>query len=475
MPIPEEILAVARPKSTRVKKSGDRWLVIKRTCKRKDGRNVPVELGTIGEIKNGVYVEIRKEPRKRIHPSIDIKDYGEVAFCDKAGREILDELLAVYNEDDSKRLYTIALLRAAKADIKNRDIKMLYETSFASEMYPGQSLSKNSISKFLEKTGMAYRNINQFMINRISKMTDGHIVVDGMLKDSNGESNTLSEFSRKGLRKGSKDICLLYAYDFKAKEPVAVKAYPGNMLDLSCFKDFVTGVSLNNGMLVLDKGFYSKKNIKLLKGTDGLSYIIPLKQSSKLIKNNDMFKGVASLLDGYSGGTVFYKKTKVNETCYLYSFRDPKSAFDQEIGYVTRTRKKGTYSEDKYMDKEKEFGVIVFESNADLSPIEVYTAYSGRWEIEIMFDFYKNIIDLDTVNVHGDYRIYATEFINFLSVIISCKAKKILTESGLGQKYSYRQVFHYLSKYKMVRINDDKWLPCNMLKYIKELCSTLGI
>ena len=60
----KEILAIERPKSTRVKYSNGRYLVIKRTSKRVGSRTVPVELGTIGEIKDGKYVEIRKEPRK---------------------------------------------------------------------------------------------------------------------------------------------------------------------------------------------------------------------------------------------------------------------------------------------------------------------------------------------------------------------------------------------------------------------------
>ena len=72
MSIPKEILAIERPKSTRVKKSGNRYLVIKRTSKYVQGRSVPVELGTIGEIIDGKYVEIRKEPRKKKRPNIDI-------------------------------------------------------------------------------------------------------------------------------------------------------------------------------------------------------------------------------------------------------------------------------------------------------------------------------------------------------------------------------------------------------------------
>ena len=59
-----------------------------------------------------------------------------------------------------------------------------------------------------------------------------------------------------------------------------------------------------------------------------------------------------------------------------------------------------------------------------------------------MFDAY--------VNVHGDYRLYATEFINYLSVIIASRVKKLLAETKVDQSYSYAQVFKYLSKYKML-------------------------
>ena len=101
MAIPAEILAVESPKNTRVKKSGKRYLVIKRTCKRVDGRNLPVELGTIGEIVNGKYVEKRAVPRSK---EIEIKDYGEVALNDKCTGDLLQELANVWDIADAKRL-----------------------------------------------------------------------------------------------------------------------------------------------------------------------------------------------------------------------------------------------------------------------------------------------------------------------------------------------------------------------------------
>lgn len=141
MPIPPEILAVERPKSTRVKKSGNRWLVIKRTCRREGKRNIPVDLGTIGEIINGRYVEIRKEPRSK---KIDVKDYGEVKLCSDCAGGMLQDLAHVWNIADAKKLYCIAVLRAAYGPIRNRDLKLQYDTSFLSVMVPGVAMSENS-------------------------------------------------------------------------------------------------------------------------------------------------------------------------------------------------------------------------------------------------------------------------------------------------------------------------------------------
>ena len=93
-----------------------------------------------------------------------------------------------------------------------------------------------------------------------------------------------------------------------------------------------------------------------------------------------------------------------------------------------------------------------------------------------MFNLYKNIIDRDTVNVHSDYRVYATEFINFLSVIITTRVKNEIVKKELSKKYSYKQIFRMLSKYKKVRTDKDgQWEDVTKLKYIEELTNTLDV
>ena len=200
MPIPKEILAVKRPSSTVVKARGERFVVIKRTSKRKGGRVVPVDLGMVGEIIDGRFVE---RVIKRKKKAIDIKDYGEVTLCNKMGCDLLQELANVWDIGDAKRLYVMALLRAAFGDVKNGELQLHYATSFASEYYPGVHLSEQAVSSFLVETGQAYSLISEFMRIRVGKFAGKNIVIDGMLKDYNSKESSLSEFSRKGAKKGS--------------------------------------------------------------------------------------------------------------------------------------------------------------------------------------------------------------------------------------------------------------------------------
>ena len=473
MAIPKEILAVKRPSSTVVKQRGGRYVVIKRTSRRKGNRVVPVDLGTIGEIINGTFVEqhIKSDGKKRV----DIKDYGEVTLCDKFGNDLIQQLARVWPIEDAKRAYVIALLRAAYGDVKNRDLQLHYLTSFAAEYYPGVHLSEHAVSAFLMEMGQGYSRICEFMRNRVKDFIGGNIVVDGMLKDYNSKCGSLSEFSRKGSKKASKDISTLYAFDPKSKEPIAARVYAGNILDQTAIKSFVDDFEIKDGMMIVDKGFWNEPFLDEVDKKDGLSYLIPLKQNSAFIKNYGMDNPTEHLV-GYKDGTILYKKEKMKNGKFLYSFRNPKMAYEQEVGYVEKAEKKDAFCAENYAQKKSTFGLIVFKSKADLDPLDVYLAYAQRWEIETMFYLFKNIIDRDTVNVHNDYRTYATEFINFLSVIITSRVKREIVKKGINKNYSYKQVFKYLSKYKKVRIKEGgNWIDVTMLKYIEEIVQELGV
>ena len=181
-------------------------------------------------------------------------------------------------------------------------------------------------------------------------------------------------------------------------------------------------------------------------------------------------------LHEYKDATILYKKEKMANGKYLYSFRNPKIAYEQEVAYVQQADKKEKFDGKKYTGKRTLFGLIVFKSKKNLDPLTVYLAYAQRWMIEVMFDMYKNIIDRDTVNVHSDYRVYATELINLLSIIISTRVKNLFVKTELSQKYSYNQIFKMLSKYKKAKIEDNGiWRSVTMLKYIEDVVGQLDV
>ena len=72
--------------------------------------------------------------------------------------------------------------------------------------------------------------------------------------------------------------------------------------------------------------------------------------------------------------------------------------------------------------------------------------------------------------------MYATELINFLSVIITTRVKNEIVKKELNKKYSYKQIFQMLSKYKKVRTNKNGlWEDVTKLKYIEDLTNTLDV
>ena len=81
---------------------------------------------------------------------------------------------------------------------------------------------------------------------------------------------------------------------------------------------------------------------------EGLSCIIPLKSNSKLIARYGLDEPVERL-NGFSRSTVLYKKVRMANGKWLYAFRDTRSAFEQETGYIERaSKRKGGMDSEKY-------------------------------------------------------------------------------------------------------------------------------
>lgn len=480
MPIPQDILSVARPKNTVViayGKDKNLYAVRQRVgCRNVDGRHLPVNGPTIGHIIDGVYVPIDNNavPGTVASSPVDLKDWANIILSDRVFHDILKELSAVYNPSDAMKIYCIAILRVCEHGIKNYELKEAYETSFLSELYPGVALSKNTVSTFLNDLGKALSKIVHFMRDRTSAVSmDHHLLVDGTLKSDESKVNSLSDFSRKARTKGTRDISVLYAFDLEEMEPVCSKCFPGNMLDATSYGSFISENRITKGIIVGDKGFPESAAHEHFEANPDLHYLNPVKRNSKLISRHNMLD-FTGILSGYEG--ITYRKEKcIGTEKWLYSYRDSYKASKEERDWLRRAKKNKTYSLDTLREKQKTFGTIVLESDLDLPSEIAYKAYEKRWEIEIVMRYYKSACEFDETRVQDDYSVIGSEFCDFLSTLLTFRLIKTFDRAGLLEDRTYKKIMSVLSRAKKVRTEGDEWQLIRMNPSHVEMLQELEI
>ncbi len=459
MAIPQEIKAVKRPVNTVVYaygKNHDRYLVKKRIgCKRVNGRNIPVNGPTIGHIIDGVYVSIEDSELQRLSKSsIDLKDWGNAVLCDRLFMDILDELKAVYVAEDAVRICCIAILRVCNPGIKDYELQEAYSTSFLSELYPGVSLSRNSVCSFLDILGKNCSRIITFMRNRTAALGIGHLLlVDGTLKSDESNVNSLSSFSRKARIKGTRDISVLYAFDLEKMEPVCSECFPGNMLDQTSYEAFIRDNGIHKGIIVGDKGFPAAAAQEQFSANPDLHYMNPIKRNSKVIETHHLLE-YDGVLKGYEG--IQYRKAKCSgKEKWFYSFRDSHRAAKEEQDYLRR--EKDTYSETEFRKKQQVFGTVILECDLDMAAEEAYKAYACRWNIEIVMRFYKSACEFDETRVHSDYSVISSEFCDFLSSLLTFRLLNEFDRLNLLEKRTYKSLMSVLYRAKKLKMNQSDW------------------
>ena len=447
MAVPEEIRSVERPKNTVVVDNGGtgakRYAVRERGCIKyvRNGNPQPSNGKTIGYIVNGVFVPARDKIAKNGPEALS---YGAAAFAYSVSKDILKNLLDVFCINEAHSIIAAATLKVIKPSVSSSRMKSTHERCFTSIYYPNAALSQNSILSLYKRLGQDGPKRREFYDLRVKAVCEEHhIAVDGTLKQNTSIVNDLSSFSYKSRVKGVKDISILYAYDIEKKEPLCAQVFPGNSIDASSYASFIRDNGIKKGILIDDKGFPPSKIRKELESNPELHYLTPIKRNDKRIATFSMlnYEGV---LDGVEGN-ISYKKCKIKEGMYLYAYRDSKKASGEERAYIEKAKSNQDYNHTDYVDASKKFGVIVFESDLDISPRDAYLWYGERWLLELAFKRYKSDEGLTATRVQGDYSVIGSEFVNCIATLITCRMVKIATDTGLLKEDSFGDILDDLS------------------------------
>lgn len=447
MSVPESIRKVPRPVNTVVQDMGHdgpkRYAVRERKAVRyvTGGNPQPVNGATVGYIIEGRYVPLTQ---KTAEDGPDSLSYGGAALAYSVCGDIVSDLLAVYPPNDAYSVIALALLKVNRPHISGDRMGSAYRSSFISLYYPGAALSKNSVSDLYRKLGEDGKKRMAFFERRIKAVEKSHhIAVDGMLKQDTSKVNDLSAFSYKARMRGCEEISILYAYDIEKREPICAQVFPGNSIDAVSYRSFIRDNKITKGIIVNDKGFPPNNIRTELEENKDLHYLTPVRRNDARISSRNLlsFEGVLNVGDHM----VQFRKDNVSGSMFLYAFRDPVLAAAEERTFLESARRKGGYDQEVYSKKRDRFGLVVYESDLDMTPDAAYSCYAERWKLELVFKAYKNDDCLDRTAVHGDFSIHGSEFVNFISTLITCRILSKAKTAGIFEDMTYGDMMEDLN------------------------------
>ena len=481
MGVPENIRSVERPTNTIVEDSGrdgvNRYSVRARSGVKyiKGGNPQPGNGRVIGHIINERFVSITE----KMSDEPDSLSYGGVAFAKSVSDDLFEDLLAVYPPNEAAGVMASAMLKVARPKIAANRYSTHYGRTFVSKYYPNVAMSKNSIGSLFKKLGMDGKKRKAFYASRIARVAPNHhIAIDGTLKQDTSTVNDLSAFSYKARVKGCRDVSVIYAYVIETMEPLCAEVFPGNSIDASSFSAFINDNDIREGILLADKGFPISSIEEDLKERPNLHFISPLKRNDRRILANGML-GFDEVVTG-TDKSVVGKKVTLPDGTYLYSFRDSYRAGKEECSVITNSKKKKSFDSEKYLSHKDTYGLIVFESDVDLSLSQVYKCYEDRWQLELLFSLYKGEEELDQTNVQSDYSLIGAEFVNFVATVMTSRMVRKAGEAKLLDELTYGELMEDLSSAwresdstGKPRSADKKWV--HTLPFVLVLLEKLGL
>jgi len=138
------------------------------------------------------------------------------------------------------------------------------------------------------------------------------------------------------------------------------------------------------------------------------------------------------------------------KTIYLFEDKDLELEENKTLFELVE---KGNITQEEAKMREKKAGRILFVSNVDKTPQEIYELYKTRDLVERHFDTLKNEIQADILYLGDRSAIFGHLFIGFLCLYLYCRLMILIKRAGLTAEYSPKDVILAFSK--VMRITYD--------------------
>jgi transposase len=372
-------------------------------------------------------------------------------------------------------------------------------------------LSSQRISEILRR--ILEQDTFSFYRSWAEKISDTeYLALDSTSISSYSLNLNKAAFGFNKQREKLKQVNISFMFGEESGLPVYIQTYNGSLHDVSTLQNSIARSSLiqnKSFKFVLDRGFYSKKNINHLLFSDYKSdFLVGLPATTQL--NKDLIKDHKYILDDINyaiqvnGDSLFsiLKKVKwdkrylnaliyvdpkkndfnrntiISEINMMYdnACQDPESYIDDpDYRFALRFRKSSKqpngYIIKKNNDAYKEFrsrnGWFILLSNCESDTLRALEIYRKRDVVEKAFNIIKNFQNDKRTRVHDDDAYDSKVFIGFLSMILISSIHNTMKEHNLYKNKTMDEFFNDLSAIKAVVVK-DKYIIDPYTKQVKD-------
>ena len=426
----------------------------------------------LGRITEDGLIPPKAKQSKQEESKYSVKEYGASSVLLKMGADIHEKLKAVFPKEADKMM-TLAILRLVESSPFKR-IGLLYDRSYLSEIFPNLPMSSASLSGFLRAIGSQREKLVRFMNGMIHGSE--HILFDGTNIITKSEKLDINRLGYNSHRQFDPQINLLYAFSSEQHKPVYYRIVPGNVRDVSSFRQAVQESGIKDVTVIADKGFGSKANFDMLEDA-GIRYIVPLRRNNGAFNRAKLKTGDKGNFDGhfmFQKRVIWYYEYTIDGARYIV-FQDSSLRTEEEKDYLQRVEAQHeNYTMEGYLEKQYDFGTILFRTNRADSAEDVYKLYKTRIEIEQTFDFLKNLLETDVVYLQDKYALEGWAFINHLSLLLAYLVYENLRNSNLLSKFSIADFISHLKYIHKIKTNGS-WVLSDFSGKTQKLLDALNV
>jgi len=192
------------------------------------------------------------------------KDYGNIYFLEQICKKYkLDKILSDCFEHDFREIIALSFL-----DICEENPHYIFPYWYElSNLQNTRSMSPKQISEFMETLGKDEESREKFIKTWVKSVNkkEGGLFFDITSISSYSKEFELSEYGYNRDLESLPQINIGVLYSQETQLPLSYRIYQGSISDVSTLKkeiNHIKELGVKQSILILDRGFYSQKNIK---------------------------------------------------------------------------------------------------------------------------------------------------------------------------------------------------------------------